>query len=244
MRLLQAWIIVGKEFSVLRKKKSLIISIILFPLLIAIGLPLIIYLIQTRNNIPAAALLSLLDAFSFFFIIVAGILPTSIASYSFVGERVEKSFEPLLATPTTDGEILLGKSIAAFLPPITAIYFSAVVFMSLMNISTYNYLGYLYFPNWIVGIIMLLVVPLAAILSIESSIVISIRVNDVRTAQQLGLLLVIPFGVIYFLSETGFISLEINNLFIISAILAIIDIILFFISPLLFRREKILTKEK
>ena len=44
----------------------------------------------------------LLDSFSFFFVIIATIIPTAISSYSIVGEKVEKSLEPLLATPATD----------------------------------------------------------------------------------------------------------------------------------------------
>ena len=68
----------------------------------------------------------------------AAILPTAIASYSIVGEKVEKSLEPLLATPTTDGELLLGKSIAAFLPPLIATYIGALIFMVLIDIVTFS----------------------------------------------------------------------------------------------------------
>ena len=55
------------------------------------------------------------DALVFIFIILAAIIPTVIGSYSIVGEKIEK-LETLLATPTTDSEILLGKTLAAFLP--------------------------------------------------------------------------------------------------------------------------------
>ena len=90
----------------------------------------------------------MVNAFSFLFITSAVTLPTAIASYSLVGEKVQKSLEPLLATPTTEGEILLGKSIAAFLPPIAAIYTGAVIFMTLIDSLTYSTLGYFYFPTW------------------------------------------------------------------------------------------------
>jgi ABC-2 type transport system permease protein len=50
-----------------------------------------------------------INAFLFFFIIGAVSLPVGIAAYSVVGEKVEKSLEPLLTTPLTDGEILMGK---------------------------------------------------------------------------------------------------------------------------------------
>jgi ABC-2 type transport system permease protein len=246
MRLSKAWIIAEKDFAIFRKKKSVIYSVVLFPLFVSISLPLIVQFIgsQSGEGIPADALTTVLNAFSFFYITGAVTLPTAIASYSLVGEKVQKSIEPLLATPTTEGEILLGKSIAAFLPPIVAIYIGAVLFMALIDSLTYSTLGYFYFPNWNMGVIILLLAPLGSILSIEFDILISSRVNDVRAAQQLGGIVALPFLGIYILAEASILSLETINLLIISASLVAIDVILFYISKAVFRREKILTKWK
>ena len=245
MRLSKAWIIAEKDFAIFRKKKSVIYSVVLFPLFVSISLPLIVQFIGSKSGgIPAEALPTVLNAYSLFFITGAVTLPTAIASYSLVGEKVQKSIEPLLATPTTEGEILLGKSIAAFLPPIAALYMGAVIFMALMDSLTYSTLGYFYFPNWNMGVIVFLLAPLGSILSIELDILISSRVGDVRAAQQLGGILALPFVGIYVLAETNIISLEISNLLIISASVLAIDVILFYISEAVFRREKILTKWK
>jgi ABC-2 type transport system permease protein len=245
MRLSKAWIIAEKDFAIFRKKKSVIYSVVLFPLFVSISLPLIVQFIGSQSGgIPAEALTTVLNAFSFFYITGAVTLPTAIASYSLVGEKVQKSIEPLLATPTTEAEILLGKSVAAFLPPIAAIYIGAVLFMALIDSLTYSTLGYFYFPNWNMGVIILLLAPLGSILSIEFDILISSRVNDVRAAQQLGGIVALPFLGIYILAEASILSLETINLLIISASLVAIDVILFYISKAVFRREKILTKWK
>jgi ABC-2 type transport system permease protein len=246
MRLSKAWIIAEKDFAIFRKKKSVIYSVVLFPLFVSISLPLIVQFIgsQSGEGVPADVFPVVLNAFSFLFITGAVTLPTAIASYSLVGEKVQKSIEPLLATPTTEGEILLGKSIAAFLPPITAIYSGAVIFMALIDSLTYGTLGYFYFPNWNIGVIMFLLAPLGSILSIELDILISSRVNDVRAAQQLGGLVALPFAGIYVLAEASILSLETSNLLFISASLVAIDAILFYISEAVFRREKILAKWK
>ncbi len=196
------------------------------------------------GGITIAEFTALLNAFSFFFVILAASLTTVIASYSLIGEKVEKSIEPLLATPTTDKEILLGKSFAAFLPPIASIYVGLVIFMVLIDDLTYSSLGYFYYPNWNIAIIILLVAPLAAILSVELGVILSSRVNDVRAAQQLGQLVIIPFFGIYILGEIGYISLGINSMLVISAIMLVIDVILFYISTFTFRREEIITKWK
>ena len=245
MRLSKAWIIAEKDFAIFRKKKSVIYSVVLFPLFVSISLPLIVQFIGSQSGgIPAESLTTVLNAFSFFYITGAVTLPTAIASYSLIGEKVQKSIEPLLATPTTEAEILLGKSIAAFLPPIAAIYIGAVLFMALIDSLTYSTLGYFYFPNWNMGVIILLLAPLGSILSIEFDILISSRVNDVRAAQQLGGIVALPFLGIYILAEASILSLETINLLIISASLVAIDVILFYISKAVFRREKILTKWK
>jgi ABC-2 type transport system permease protein len=186
----------------------------------------------------------LLNGFSYFYIILAYILPSTLASYSIIGEKIEQSLEPLLATPTTDSELLFGKTIASFLPCIGVIYVASLIFMVLSDLITYNTLSYPFFPNWSIAFILLLAVPLSSILSIELNVIISSRVNDVRTANQLGLILFIPFIGVYLLLETNIISLNIINLFITSLILLIIDLVLFYISKAIFRRDQILTKWK
>src|SRR5207244_7944570 len=164
--------------------------------LVSVLFPAVIAFAGHRNGgtgIPAAQLPVLLPSFAFFYLILAGFIPTSIASYSVVGEKVEKSLEPLLATPTTDGDILLGKGISAFLPPIAAILGGSAVFMVLMDLVTRGTLGYNFFPNWNAGIVLFLMVPLAAIMSVEWNVIVSSRVSDVRVARQLGALVVLPW---------------------------------------------------
>lgn len=238
MKFWKSWVIARKDFSIFRKKKRILYSLIILPLLLSIVLPLFV---RTAN---AAEVIVLLNAFSFFYIILAYILPNTLAAYSILGEKIEQSLEPLLATPTTDGELLLGKSIASFLPVVTILYIGSIIFMVLSDVLTYNKIGYLFFPNWSMVFILLLAVPFSSFLSIQINVIISSRVNDVRTANQLALLLFIPFIGLYILLETNIVSLNIINLFAISMILIILDIILFYISKATFSRDQILTKWK
>jgi ABC-type Na+ efflux pump permease subunit len=245
MRLSKAWIIASKDFKIFKKKRYILNSIIGFVLIVSIGLPFIIELVIVKaKNPPALILPSLINAFSFLFVIGATFVPISVASYSLVGEKVQKSLEPLLAAPVTDAEILVGKGIAAFIPSIASTYIGAIIFMFLVDLFTFGKLTYLYFPNWNIVVILFLLAPLSCILSIGFNVLISSRSNDIRAAQQLGLLIILPFGVVYFLSELNFISLTITNLLIMSAVLLIIDIIIFFIVKATFQREEILTKWK
>jgi ABC-2 type transport system permease protein len=92
MRLSKAWIIAEKDFAIFRKKKSVIYSVVLLPLFVSISLPLILQFSgrSESGGIPAEALPTVVNAFSFLFITGAVTLPTAIASYSLVGESSEE----------------------------------------------------------------------------------------------------------------------------------------------------------
>jgi len=82
------------------------------------------------------------------------------------------------------------------------------------------------------------------VFSVEGNVLVSARVNDVRTATQLGSLIVLPYFAIYLLSEIRLISLDTTSLFVIAAIILVGDVVLFYLSRVTFRREEILTKWK
>ena len=107
--------IARKDLTIMMARRSLRIALVALPL----GLAVLFSQIIAHGSITADALPKTLNAFLFFFMIYTGALPATIASYSMVGEKVERSLEPLLATPATDGEILLGKALAALIPPLS-----------------------------------------------------------------------------------------------------------------------------
>ncbi len=131
---------------------------------------------------PVSLLGNRIDAFRFWFVIAAATVPTAIATYCIVGEKVEKSLEPLLSTPTTDREILLGKSLAAFVPVISAIWVGSVLYMTLTDGLTRAEFSPPYFPNVQIAILLLALTPLACLFTIEVSVLVSVRVADVRSA--------------------------------------------------------------
>jgi ABC-2 type transport system permease protein len=237
-----AFTIAAKELRVLSRKRSIFAYIVIVPLLLTVSFSSII-----QNQVAAGNSSTLplgLDSLTFFFVVLAAMLPSSIAAYSVVGEKIEKSLEPLLATPTTDGEVLLGKSIAAFVPPILSIWAGASIFMAAMDYITHNLLSYDYFPNWDSGVMLLLLAPLAAVFSIELTVIVSSRVSDVRSANQIGLVMFVPFMAFFFLGAEGIITFGIDNLLILSGVVLVSDLALSFLSTSTFNREEILTKWK
>ena len=242
MRLSKAWLISSKDLRIFRTKRNVLYSAAFIPFILAVGLPLLIRFISSRPNVTASILENFLNAFSFFFVILSAITPTAIASYSLVGEKVQKSLEPLLAAPITDSELLAGKAMASFIPTIVPIYLAAIIFMVLADIFSHGMLDYNYYPNWTIALIMLLLVPLAVIFSIGLNVLISSRVNDVRTAQMYGYFSVLPLAAVYLLTEIQVLKLDTGTLWIIAGILLIVNLILFPASARTFQREKILTE--
>jgi ABC-2 type transport system permease protein len=243
MRLSKAWIVASKDFKTFTKKKTVLYSIIYFEGIISIALPFVVRFIANKPD-TTQLLPAFINAFSFWYVIGATFLPVGVASYSLIGEKLQKSLEPLLATPTTDEEILLGKTLAAFIPAVGVNFIGAALFCVLVDVFTRSTLGYLYYPNGDIFIIVFLLAPLACILAVGYNILISSRVNDARTAYQLGVLIILPLAAIYVLSEIQILTLSTTTFLIIAAVLAIIDVIVFFLARATFQRDEILTKWK
>jgi ABC-type Na+ efflux pump permease subunit len=239
------WKIARKELKVISRKKSIMFYSVGLPILIAIVFSLVIRN-QVASGIPSAQQLSLGgESIIYLFVVLATVLPSTIAAYSIVGEKIEKTLEPLLATPTTDGEILLGKGIAAFILPIVSTWIGASIFMVTTDYILLNAgLGYYYFPTWYAGVMLLLLAPLAGVLSIEVAVIASSRVSDVRGANQIAGLMFIPFVLIFVAGVQGLFTFSIGTLLVFSLVVLVFDVGLFFVSKSTFNREEILTKWK
>jgi ABC-type Na+ efflux pump permease subunit len=243
MRFWKSWIVATKDLSLFKRNKYILYSLIAMPVLLGIVVPSS-YLFFLPSNVPSKTVTLVVNLSTTYFVIIAVILPTIMASYSFVGEKVEKSLEPLLATPTTDSELLFGKSLAAFLPCMGATYIGAAIFVALVDYWSYSNLGVFLLPNLEWVIINGLMAPLACILSVESNIIISSRVNDIRAAQQLGAFAVLPIILVMILASTVQSIPLLQLSLIVVAALAVADIALFYLSKATFQREEILTKWK
>ncbi|MEM3396529.1 MAG: ABC transporter permease subunit [Thermoplasmata archaeon] len=181
-----------------------------------------------------------LNAFIPFFMVIPAVIPSVIAAHSFVGEKNARTIEVLLATPITERDLLLGKVLSAFLPSVTASYISFVLFSVTVDFLTYPIFGTYIMPDffWIVSVGLL--TPLISLLSIMSNVLISTKVNDVRAAQQLGSLVVVPVIVVFVLSATRILEVNLFFLYIFAGIVASLDFIIGFVAVKTFKREKML----
>lgn len=250
MRFGKSWIVTAKDLSVFRNNKYILYSLIAMPLLMGLLIPVVlIYTLQAQAALLTQAQLiesatSLVNMFSSFFVISVVGLPTLIASYSFIGEKLEKSLEPLLATPTTDSELLFGKSLGAFIPCIGATYIGELIFVIVIDGWSIINLGTLLLPTVYWALVTGIVIPLACVLSVEANIIISSRINDIRAAQQIGAIIILPIIFLMALPSVIQIFPMVTLALILSGGLAVADVGLFYLSKAIFQREEILTKWK
>lgn len=186
----------------------------------------------------------ILEQFLTMFLMMPLIISLSLASQSIVGEKQTKSLEPLLATPIRTGELLLGKGLTAMLPALLATWLAFLLFIVVGRflIDSDRVFYALLQPKWLVA--MLVLAPLLSLLSVSIAIALSSRVNDARTVQQIGGLVVLPIVLLGVAQTVGLLLLSATTFVIGSIVLAVIDFLVLRLGVRLFQREKILTQWK
>jgi|GEM_PF-1568157 len=247
-----------REIMTLRTVKY---SIIIFPVIFLAILLFILYfsyinlgsvngvpniLNSTLNSIPYSSKGKIFYYLSMNYLIFLSIVPLSLAStissYSIVGEKQQKTIEPILATPIDDREFFLGKLLAPLVPTLGITYAVIAIYSIFSDFITYNY-GYIIYPNIPWFIVVILFIPFSTVLMILFTLLFSSRAIDPRSSQQFSAIILIPVLVIFFLSMLIY-SLESILLIILTAMVIIFDFILFKITIKIFNRENIVTRWK
>lgn len=185
----------------------------------------------------------MLNIYTLMFMMMPVVIPAAIASYSIVGEKTSRSLEPLLATPITTAELLIGKAVAAAVPAILATWgaFAIYVVGARLMVSDLIF-GYLIAPEWLLAIFV--VSPLLALLGVSTAIMVSSRATDPRVAEQLSAVVVLPLILLIIGQSVGFILIDQRVIVMMGIIVAVIDVALLYFSVRLFQRETILTRWK
>jgi len=197
--------------------------------------------IQAGLSNDARVQLFLFQQFLMLFLLTPITGAMALAAHAIVGEKQARTLEPLLATPITTFELLAAKVFGALIPTLAislaglALYFAGIVAFGAPGVASA-----MASPRTLVLIV--LVAPAAALVSLQSAILISSRVNDARTAQQFGVLIIIPLTAVLVAQFTGSIWLTAATLAMVGAGLLIFWLLLTLLSVVVFDREAILTR--
>jgi ABC-2 type transport system permease protein len=254
-------VIMWKEWAEIFKNKYVMLMTTLLPLIL-VAIPLA-FLFFTGNpsakinglddlaSAPAfagmdpraAAQILLIQQFMFYFLMMPLIIPTYIAAYSIIGEKQQRTLEPLLATPMTVTELLLGKAVAALIPAVGVTWFAYTVYVVIARfLTSMTVWKFIVSPIWILAI--LLLGPLLGVLAINVGVIVSSRVNDIRLAEQVSGMLVLPVILVGLPLTAAKMLVSWPIFFASLAVMIVIDVIVLLIGVQLFKRETILTRWK
>src|SRR5262245_15699401 len=167
----------------------------------------------------------------------------ALAAHAIVGEKQARTLEPLLATPITTIELLVAKVLGSLIPTLAISLAGLILFF--VGIGILGDAGVLRaMASARTAALLFIVGPAAALVSLQAAIVISSRVNDARTAQQFGVMIIIPLSALLVAQFTGTFWLSASALALTGLALFGIWILLTLVSVAVFERESILTRWK
>lgn len=186
----------------------------------------------------------MVSQFMIMFMILPLAIPATIASYSIVGEKTTRSLEPLLATPISTAELLIGKSLAAAIPAILATFAAFVIFgaAAWFLIPDPALFWAILDARWLLAVF--LVGPLMALMAVNVSIMVSSRVNDPRVAEQISMVVIIPVLAVFFGQLAGLFIIDGQLVLVSALVLLLVDAFLVYLAVQMFQREAILTRWK
>jgi len=224
-----------KELREYRRNGSIVLAMAIIPLIFVIQ-PLI-----QVFALPASASNKLAHEHLLLYMLgIPAIVPAVVAAYAVVGERQQGTLEPVLTTPVRREEFLLGKALAALVPSVVIAYAVYAVFLACVGFFAHPAVASALL-RWPEILAQVLFTPPLATWSIWVGIGISARSNDVRVAQQLGLLASLPTVAVTSLIAFNAIHATLGLALGLAAALLLLDGLGWRIISATFNRERLIT---
>lgn len=230
-----------KEIREFRHNRFVIITMAVMPL-VFITLP-IIDLFTIKATFSTHALSTRIGLSLLYMLIIPAFVPSTLSGYSIVGEREQGTLEPLLITPISQEELLLGKALSVLLPTLVIAYAMFGVFLAASAVFADATVSSAVFERSHL-LVQILFTPLLAGWSIWVGTAISVRSSDVRVAQQLSVLASMPPLVLVALISLNVNTASLTLALLLAAVLLIVDGLGWRIVASMFDRERLITGTK
>jgi ABC-2 type transport system permease protein len=259
-----------RDLIIVRRSKNVLLPIILVPLLLLVIIPGAIGFLGSSmdmgNDIedleqfltmmpePMKAqfeqytenqtmvVFILVYTFAPMFLILPMMTASSIAAGSFAGEKERKTMEALLYTPTTDLELVIGKMLSAWIPAILVTLVGFVLYSVVVNVSAWQTMGRIFFPNAMWVVLILWLAPAAAGLGLGTMVLVSSKVNTYQDAYQLGSMVVLPVILLVLGQVGGVVYLNVAFVLAAGLLLWIVDAAILWFAVKTFSRSEIIAR--
>ncbi len=259
-----------KDLLVVGQTKAVLLPIIIVPLVMLLVLPIIAAFAPQFANLPGASdltavlermpatfqarfegltvdqtLVTLLLVYLFapMYLIVPLMVASVIAADAFAGEKERRTLEALLYTPTTDGELLLGKLLAGYVPALAVAWGGFVVYTVVANAVAWPVMGAVFFPTAMWWTLALWVAPAVAALGLGATVLVSARVNTFQEAYQVGGVVVLPIVLLVVGQATGLVVLSTGLVVALGAVFWVLALVLLAAGRRGFRRGELLARQ-
>ncbi|MDP3237645.1 MAG: ABC transporter permease subunit [Myxococcales bacterium] len=260
-RLSRALAVYRKDLLDLRKNRGLLWSMLALPLVIVVT-PLGLVMAYVRNptdpglkaialyydltvdltNVARFLIDKVLADWFVIYLVMPVFVPILISSHAVAGEKEKRTLEPLLASPVTPLELVVGKSLASLVPSVLICTLAFVLLCVGVDIVAWPVAKELILPNsmWSFGVFV--IAPLFAFFGNGVAVLISARVGDSRLAQQLAGLMVLPLIGLAAGQFGGWLKAGAGYYAIIGGVVLLLDVVIVVAARRLFDRERLMTR--
>jgi ABC-2 type transport system permease protein len=181
--------VIRKELAELRRNRLIVTTAAMLPVVFLVGPTAEI--ITLKASALSTTLDKRVDYALFLPLMVPALVPAVMSAYSVVGEREQGTLEPVLTSPVSRAELLIGKAAAVFLPAAALGYLMFGVFVAITQLASASPVAAAvrHAPQLPAALVF---IPLLSAWAIWAGLAISARVSDTRVAQQLATLGSLP----------------------------------------------------
>jgi ABC-type Na+ efflux pump permease subunit len=195
-----------KDLQELSKNRYVFYSMLFLPVLLVSVTIINIDSAVSSTPVSITEITVLISTFSEIIILIPAIVSVLIGSTSVVIEKNNRSLEPLLATPITDSELLMGKALAPFIPAMILGYAAYGAVIPAVDFLTHPVFRTYILPTNTMLYQMFVMAPLVGLFGTFVALFISTKIKDVRAAQQVSTLSIMPLFLVLIIGSLAFAS--------------------------------------
>lgn len=177
------------------------------------------------------------------FLLIPVALSSTSAAFSIVGEKQQRTLEPILATPITDRQFLLGKLLATVVPTVAITWATGAAAVAVVDALVWSRFGPI-LPDrfWLLGVAVFS--PLLGAVVVLVTMRLSAKATDPQATVQTTALVILPGFLLVFGVFGKILTLSFPALCIACLLALVLDLALFRANVVRFKREEILTRWK
>lgn len=265
------WLFLAREWTDTRRNSRVLPLYFVMPL-VAVAVPVVLALfaprmvqdLQQRPDPATEALLRgltrlpefsglspgeglaryLLRAAAGMFLLMPIAIASTVAAFSIVGEKQQHTLEPILATPITDRQLLLGKLLASVGPTVAATWAAGVVAILIVDIVFASRGLALPLPDRFWTMVLVVLAPALAAAVALVTMRLSAKSSDPQATVQTSALAILPVFLLLVAVFGRALTLSFPALLVACGLALLVDLALFRMNVVRFRREEILTTWK